>query len=89
MKRIGLGILIVVIGAFIWMRYAWEDNVDRKANQESEVTDGYHYQPNPRKIPQIPPQPKLIPPAKPSIPQPKPLPDVSSETKEAESATGS
>lgn len=64
MKRIGLGILILVIGVFIWMQYAWED-VDRKAKQESEVTDGYRYQPNPRKIPQVPPEPKPIPPAKP------------------------
>jgi type IV secretory pathway VirB10-like protein len=87
MKRIGLGILILVIGVFIWMRNTWED-VDRKAKQESEVTDGYRYQPNPRKIPQVPPEPKPIPPAKPSKPQPKPLPDAPSEKKEAKKTAG-
>ncbi|MBN2909871.1 hypothetical protein JQC72_10075 [Polycladomyces sp. WAk] len=90
MKKIGLGMLILVIGVigvFAWMRYAWKD-VDRKAKQESEVTEGYHYQPNPRKIPQVPPEPKPIPPAKPAKPQPKPLPDAPAEKKEAEKSTG-
>jgi hypothetical protein len=87
MKKIGLGMLAVVIGALIWLQSDGK-NVNRKANRDPEITEGYRYQPSPRKIPQFPPAPKPIPPAKPSTPQPKPLPDAPSETGGAKNMTG-